>query len=63
MTEYVYIWNIFGVTHCVNIRVLDTLINAVKIKQTQVKKYLNSLTHYGLVTPYGDMVLGQHWLG
>ena len=23
---------------------------------------LNSLTHYGLVTPYGDRDLGQHWL-
>ena len=23
---------------------------------------LNVLTHWGLVTPYGDMDLGQHWL-
>ena len=21
-----------------------------------------NLTHYGLVTPYGDTELGQHWL-
>ena len=23
----------------------------------------NTLTHWGLVTPYGDRDLGQHWLG
>ena len=27
-------------------------------KNTQFK----GLTHCGLVTPYGDMALGQHWL-
>ena len=25
-------------------------------------KIINILTHYGLVTPYGDIDLGQHWL-
>ena len=26
------------------------------------KRIANELTHCGLVTPYGDIGLGQHWL-
>ena len=29
----------------------------------QKQNWLAYLTHYGLVTPYSDIYLGQHWLG
>ena len=36
-----------------------------KIIDTRLQQHLpgtNELTHWGLVTPYGDSDLGQHWL-
>ena len=38
----------------------------INLKSLQVKScynsWINGLTHCGLVTPYGDINLGQHWL-
>ena len=36
--------------------------NSVRQSQEGVSKIPADLTHWGLVTPYGDSDLGQHWL-
>ena len=36
--------------------------NAVKFRKFVVNYTKNISTHWGLVTPYGDVDLGQHWL-
>ena len=34
----------------------------ISAAMTDVGRKLSTLTHWGLVTPFGDIDLGQHWL-
>ena len=39
-----------------------SIANALEILQPSICICRDVLPHLGLVTPYGDMELGQHWL-
>ena len=41
---------------------MDWLSSKMTIEMPQNLAALRVLTHYGLMTPYGDIDLGQHWL-
>ena len=55
------IWKIRNIIRSDTLR-STAIEKGVSMLRMDLKIHMENLTHWGLVTPYGDSDLGQHWL-